>query len=79
MENEKPPVERQRPRRYFIVTGGLFALIAFAHLARTIDEWRRFATDPWFLVEGPGLGVVSGALAFWAWRLLRSSRPTRAR
>jgi len=64
----------RRARLYLIVTGGLFALIALAHFARTIAEWRRFKTDPWFVLEGPGLGIVCGALAFWAWRLLRASR-----
>jgi hypothetical protein len=63
-----------RPRLYLIVTGGLFALIALAHFARTVAEWRRFAEDPWFVLEGPGLGVITGALAIWAWRLLRASR-----
>jgi hypothetical protein len=74
MEDQRPPERRSRPRAYLIVTGSLFALIALAHLARTIAEWRRFKTDPWFALEGPGLGVVCGALAFWAWRLLRASR-----
>jgi hypothetical protein len=70
----RPPEQPPRPRPYVIVTGSLFALIALAHLARTIDEWRRFQTDPWFALEGPGLGLVCGALAFWAWRVLRASR-----
>jgi len=74
MESQPQPEERARPRPYLIVTGGLFALIALAHVARTIDEWRRFKTDPWFALEGPGLAVVCGALAWWAWRLLRVSR-----
>ncbi len=66
-------VATPRPRPYFIVTGGLFALMALAHFARAIVEWRRFAEDPWFVLEGPGLGVVAGALAVWAWRLLRAA------
>jgi hypothetical protein len=57
-------------RAYLITTGGLFALLAMAHLARTIGEWERFAMDPWFILEGPGIGVVGGALAVWAWRLV---------
>ena len=72
MENQRPPGGRPRP--YFIVTGGLFALIALAHVARSIEEWRRFTSDPWFVLEGPGLGIICGALAFWAWRLLRATR-----
>jgi hypothetical protein len=58
-------------KAYLITTGSLFGVIALAHLARTIVEWSRLATDPWFVLEGPTLGVVAGALSFWAWRLLR--------
>ena len=60
-------------KAYLITTGTLFALIALAHLLRTISEWSRLATDPWFILEGPALGVAAGALGFWAWRLLRLS------
>lgn len=60
-------------KAYLITTGTLFALIALAHLLRTIVEWSRLTNDPWFFLEGPGLGVVAGALCLWAWRLLRLS------
>jgi hypothetical protein len=55
---------------YLITTGTLFALLALAHLLRTIMEWSRLAADPWFILAGPGIGVVAAALSFWAWRLL---------
>ena len=58
-------------KAYLVVTGSIFALLAVAHLLRTVAEWPRLATDPWFIVEGPGLGVLGGALAFWAARLFR--------
>jgi hypothetical protein len=58
---------------YLLTTGALFALLALAHLLRTIAEWPRLTTDPWFLLEGPGIGVVAGALCFWAGRLLWAS------
>jgi len=58
---------------YLIATGVLFALLALAHLFRTIGEWPRLGTDPWFFLEGPGIGVFAGALSFWAWRLLRQA------
>jgi hypothetical protein len=61
-------------KAYLVVTGTLFGLLALAHLARTIAEWSRLAVDPWFLVEGPAIGVVAGALSLWSWRLLRLSR-----
>jgi hypothetical protein len=55
---------------YLITTGTLFALVAVAHLLRTIAEWSRLTTDPGFILEGPGLGVLAAAIAFWAWRLI---------
>jgi len=56
---------------YLMTTGILFALLALAHVLRTIAEWQRLAADPGFIVEGPGIGLVAAALCFWAWRLLR--------
>jgi hypothetical protein len=56
---------------YLITTGTVFSLIAVAHLARTIAEWSRLTTDPGFILEGPGLGLIASALGVWAWRLLR--------
>jgi len=58
-------------KSYIIATGTLFALIALAHIARTVVEWSRIGTDPWFALEGPGIGIVAGALCVWAVRLLR--------
>jgi hypothetical protein len=58
-------------KAYLVTTGTLFTLISLAHIARAIAESARFASDPWFWLEGPGLGLVSGALGFWAFRLLR--------
>ena len=48
-------------KAYLITTGTLFALLAVAHLLRTIVEWPGLGTDPWFLSEGPGIGVVGAA------------------
>jgi hypothetical protein len=58
---------------YLITTGVIFALLALAHLLRTIAEWSRLTTDPWFILVGPGIGILAAALSFWAWRLLRGS------
>jgi len=60
-------------KAYLITTGMLFGVLASAHLLRTIGEWSRLATDPWFVLEGPTIGIAAGALSFWAWRLLRLS------
>jgi hypothetical protein len=57
-------------KAYLVVTGSIFGLIALAHLARTVAESQRLGSDPWFYLEGPGLGLVAAALSLWAWRLL---------
>ena len=61
-------------KAYLLTTGALFAVLAMAHLARTVAESSRLTTDPGFLVEGPGIGILAAAIAIWAWRLLRISR-----
>jgi len=58
-------------KAYLIATGSLFALLALAHIMRTLAEWNRLVSDPWFALEGPGIGVIAGTIALWAWRLLR--------
>ena len=60
-------------KAYLIITGTLFALLALAHLWRTIVEWSRLAADLWFIFEVPGIGLIALALCLWAWRLLRRS------
>jgi hypothetical protein len=61
-------------KAYLVTTGAIFAVLALAHFLRTIAEWPRLSADPWFVLEGPGIGVVAAALCFWAWRLLRARR-----
>jgi hypothetical protein len=58
-------------KSYIVTTGAIFALLAFAHLLRTFAEWSRLGTDPWFVLEGPGIGVAAAAVAIWAWRVSR--------
>lgn len=45
-------------KAYLITTGTLFALLALAHLVRTLAEWQRLADDPWFVLEGPVIGIA---------------------
>jgi len=59
-------------RAYLITTGALFALLAAAHLVLTLTQLQRLVDQPGFIVEGPGIGALAGALAIWAWRLRRS-------
>ncbi len=58
-------------RAYLGTTAALFGLLALAHVLRTIAEPSRLTTDPGFLVEGPGIGLVAALLCAWAITLLR--------
>ena len=58
-------------KAYLTVTGLLFALLALAHLFRTIADWSRFGAEPGLVLGGPGIGLVAFALSLWAFRLLR--------
>jgi hypothetical protein len=60
-------------KAYLITTGLLFGLLASLHLWLTISHWSKLTADPWFVLQGPGLGAVGAALSFWAWRLLWTS------
>ncbi len=60
-------------KAYLVTTATIFALLAIAHLLRTIAEAPRLGSDPWFILEGPGIGIAAAALGFWGWRLLRTS------
>jgi hypothetical protein len=60
-------------KAYLVTTGCLFGLLALAHLVLAILEWPRLAADPWFVVQGPGIGALAAGLSFWAWRLLWTS------
>jgi len=61
-------------KSYLLVTGLLFALLALVHFVRTAVEWSRLTSDPWFVLEGPGIGVFAGCLCLWAGWLFRATR-----
>lgn len=56
---------------YLGTTATLFTLLAVAHFARTIAESSRLVSDPWFWLEGPGIGLIGAGLGTWGWRLFR--------
>jgi hypothetical protein len=59
-------------RAYVLTTGIIFGLLTLAHLWRIAAEGMQLLTQPLWV----GITVGAGALAFWAWRLLRVPRPT---
>ncbi len=59
-------------RAYVLTTGIVFGLLTLAHLWRIAAEGVQLLTSPWWV----GITVGAGALAVWAWRLLRQSRST---
>ena len=56
---------------YVTTTGLVFGLITLLHIWRMIAEGPERARDPWYIL----LTLLAAALAAWAWRVLRSSRP----
>ncbi len=59
-------------RAYVLTTGIVFGLLTLAHLWRIAAEGVQLLTSPWWI----GITLGAGALAVWAWRLLRVSRPS---
>ncbi|HET7038746.1 MAG TPA: hypothetical protein VFH97_02600 [Gemmatimonadales bacterium] len=53
-------------RRYVIVTGVTFGLLAAAHVWRMVRE-PHLATDPWYLA----LTVAAALMSLAAWRVAR--------
>jgi hypothetical protein len=62
---------------YLVTTAVIFGLLALAHVMRTVSEWSRIATDPGFLLEGPGIGLLAAGLCAWGISLLRSRAASR--
>ncbi len=58
-------------RAYVLTTGVVFGLLTLAHVWRIVVEGMHLLTNPWWV----GITVAAGALAVWAFRLLRLSRP----
>lgn len=61
-------------KAYLATTGALWSVLAIAHGLRTFAEWGRMRSDPGFLVEGPGIGLLAAGLCLWAWRLFARAR-----
>ena len=60
-------------KAYLLTTGALFGLLAVTHLLRLVLEpGHTLAADPWFVGVNGAMIAVGGALAVWAWRLLRA-------
>jgi type VI protein secretion system component VasK len=58
-------------KTYLVTTGLLFGVIALVHVWRVIAEWPRAGISPGFALEMAVVIALPGALAWWAWRLLR--------
>jgi hypothetical protein len=65
-KDEGPPpgaaCASMRPMKaYLAVTGTIFAMLAVAHLFRTIAAWPRLSAEPGLILEGPGIGLLPQA------------------
>jgi hypothetical protein len=54
-------------KAYLVTSGGVFALVLLAHLARVVAEGPGVARNPWFVAST----VAAVAMCVWAIRLLR--------
>ena len=60
-------------KAYLLSTGCLFGLLAVMHLLRLVLEpGHTLAGDPGFVGINIAMIALGGALAVWAWRLLRA-------
>jgi hypothetical protein len=57
-------------RTYVMVSGAIFAMLVFSHVARLYAEGAAVALEPIFAVT-TALGI---AMSGWAWYLLRRSK-----
>jgi hypothetical protein len=57
---------------YLITTGSIFAVMTALHIWRVIAEWPRHTSPaPLFILGMIALIAIPGALAVWAFTLLR--------
>jgi hypothetical protein len=63
-------------KAYLGTTGVLFALVTVLHVARSVEMWHLFASEPWFVAGYALLTLATAALSVWAWALFR--RVTRS-
>ena len=60
-------------RAYLLVTGTIFGLFAVWHLYELVDTAQHPSADPWFFGGVLAIAVVTAALSWWAFRLVRSA------
>ena len=58
---------------YLLTTGILFAFFALFHVYELLQGLRAPTRDPGFVIGVSLIILLSAALAFWAFRLLRSA------
>lgn len=63
-------------KAYTLVTGIIFAAMCVAHIVFTATLWRGGQGQE-ALIEG-AVAVVSGVLAYWAWRAWRAPAKAQA-
>jgi hypothetical protein len=57
-------------RAYLIASGGIFALLVLAHIARLLSEGIMVAFEPIFAAST----ILGVGMSAWAWRLLMQKK-----
>jgi hypothetical protein len=60
-------------KAYLLTSGSIFGIIGTLHLSNIVLRWHQMASDGHFAAENLILTSLAGGLAFWAFRLARSS------
>jgi hypothetical protein len=58
---------------FLIITGAFLGIFSAFHVWATLTALNRLATEPGLVAGRAAIAVASGCMAFWAWRLARSS------
>jgi hypothetical protein len=59
---------------YLFTTGTIFTLMTAIHIWRAAAEWPHHGLNAPFLLGMSALIILPGALAWWAWSLLRRTK-----
>ena len=60
-------------KAYLLTSGSIFGIIGTLHLSHIVLRWHQMISDGQFAAENLVLTAIAGSLAFWAFKLARTS------
>jgi hypothetical protein len=65
-------------KAYLLISGTIFALLSLFHVYQLVAHWQSNLSDIGFSIAVVAIVLVSAALSFWAFRLMRAVGSVRA-